>query len=46
VEFALKKEREGKEWEQIDEFVEMRFYVPGFNEKDEDVSDAEPAGCD
>jgi structure-specific recognition protein 1 len=43
VELALQKEREGKEWEQIDELVEMRFYVPGLKEKDDDASDVEPA---
>jgi len=41
VEFALPKEGEKKEWEQGDELVEMRFYVPGMKEKD--GSDAENA---
>jgi structure-specific recognition protein 1 len=42
VEFALPKEGEKKEWEQGDELVEVRFYVPGMKEKEkDDGSDAE-----
>jgi structure-specific recognition protein 1 len=43
VEFALAKDAEenGKAWEQGDELVEMRFYVPGMKEKENDGSDVE-----
>ena len=42
VEFSLPKEGEKKEWEQGDELVEMRFYVPGMKEKDgSDVENVE-----
>ena len=46
VEFSLPKEGEKKEWDQGDELVEMRFYVPGMKEKDKDGSDVENAGED
>ena len=38
VEFALPKEGEKKEFEQGDELVEIRFYVPGMKEKDKEGS--------
>jgi hypothetical protein len=34
-------EENGKAWEQGDELVEMRFYVPGMKEKENDGSDVE-----
>jgi structure-specific recognition protein 1 len=43
VEFSVPKEGEKKDWEQGDELVEMRFYVPGMKEKDKDGSDVENA---
>ena len=36
VEFSVPKDGEKKEWDQGDELVEMRFYVPGMKEKDKE----------
>lgn len=41
VEFFVPKEGDKKEWDQGDELVEMRFYVPGMKEREKDGSDAE-----
>jgi len=43
IEFALSKEGENKDVVNGDELVEMRFYVPGMKEKENEGSDAENA---